>query len=219
MENLNRHFGLVIAYLLPGFVALAGFAPFVPMVAGWLDAGKQTASLGPPLYALLAAIAAGIIASCFRWLIVDQIHALTGLGSPAFNARALEDRPAAVWFLVENYYRYHQFYANTLVAVVWTYVVHRTLGTLSQFGIGLDVGILVLCAALFAGSRDALAKYRKRTQELSRQVSRIHTEDNPMTNGADHHQGGASKPQQPKPETKPQQTPKQQQGAKPATDK
>lgn len=33
MDSLHRHFGLVIAYLLPGFVALAGLAPFVPSVA------------------------------------------------------------------------------------------------------------------------------------------------------------------------------------------
>src|SRR5712691_7153785 len=100
MDFLNRHFGLVIAYLLPGFVALAGFAPLVPMVGGWLDAGNQTASLGAPLYALLAATAAGMVVSCFRWLVIDRIHAVTGLGGPAFNARALEERPAAVLFLL-----------------------------------------------------------------------------------------------------------------------
>ena len=190
MDFLNRHFGLVIAYLLPGFVALAGIAPLVPMVAGWLDAGNQTASLGAPLYALLAATAAGMVVSCFRWLLIDRIHAVTGLGGPAFNARALEERPGAVLFLLENHYRFHLFYANTLVAVIWTYVVHRRLGTSPRLGTGTDVAVVVLCAVLFAGSRDALAKYRNRIKELVGQVAVIDTEADAMTNGADHNQGG-----------------------------
>ncbi len=139
MDVLNRHFGLVIAYLLPGFVALAGIAPFVPIVAGWL-AGEQSASFGAPLYALLAATAAGMVVSCVRWLVVDQLHALTGLGKPVFNARALEAKPAAFTYLVESHYRYHQFYANTLIALAWSYGIHRWLGTSSVLRFGTDLG-------------------------------------------------------------------------------
>src|SRR5258706_5476692 len=102
MESLNKQFGLVIAYLLPGFIALGSIAPFSSTVAQWLRA-DQTVSLGAPLYALLAATATGMVVSCFRWILVDHIHVLTGLSGPAFNARALEERPAAVSFLVENY--------------------------------------------------------------------------------------------------------------------
>jgi hypothetical protein len=193
MDNFNRHFGLVIAYLLPGFVALAGIAPFVPIVAGWLVA-NQTTSFGAPLYALLAATAAGMTVSCIRWALVDQIHALTGLGAPAFNARALEERPAAFTYLVESHYRYYQFYANTLVAVAWSYSIHRWLRTSSLLRFGTDLGVLLLCAVLFAGSRDALAKYRTRINELKGQVSLIHSDGEPMTNGIDHNQGGASTP-------------------------
>ncbi len=212
MESLNKQFGLVIAYLLPGFVVLAGLAPLMPIVHGWLQA-DQRASYGAPLYALLAATAAGMVASCFRWIVIDRIHLLTGLSGPAFNARALEERPAAVSFLVENYYRYHQFYANTLVAVGSTYAVHRWLGTSSHLGIGTDMGVLVLGAVLFAGSRDALAKYRNRTKELGGYVLLIDAEDNAMTNGADHNQGGTSdKPSKPKPGGKPAATPKPAQG-------
>jgi len=167
MEHLSRHFGLVIAYLLPGFVALAGVAPFAPIVSTWLRA-DQSASFGAPVYALLAATAAGMVVSCFRWLIIDRVHALTGLGNPIFNAQALEEKPAAFAYLVENHYRYYQFYANTLVGVVWAYAVHRLLG-ISHFSIGTDIGILILCATLFMGSHDALSKYRMRSQKLTGQ--------------------------------------------------
>lgn len=165
MDTLSRQFGLIIAYLLPGFIALAGIAPLVPSVAEWLHA-DQTASFGAPVYAVLAATAAGMIVSCFRWIIVDTIHAMTGVPGPTFNARALEQNPAAFHYVVESHYRYYQFYSNTLIAVIWAYVVHRWLRTSSLFGFGTDLGVLILCAVLFAGSRDALTKYRNRTRQL-----------------------------------------------------
>ncbi len=191
MDILNRQFGLVIAYLLPGFVVLAGLAPLVPVVAGWLQA-DQTASFGAPLYALLAATAAGMVVSCFRWLIVDQIHSFTGLGGPAFNARALEERPAAFTLLIESHYRYYQFYSNTLVAVAGTYSMHRWLGTSPHLRFNTDLGVLVLCAVLFAGSRDALAKYRGRSRQLIGNVYPLPSNGEAMTNGIDHSEGGSN---------------------------
>jgi hypothetical protein len=165
MDILSRQFGLVIAYLLPGFVALIGIAPLSPTVAGWLHA-DQTASFGAPVYALLAATASGMVVSCFRWFFVDWVHLLTGVTPPVFDARALDAHPAAFNLLVESHYRYYQFYANTLVAVVWTYSIHRWLRTDLLMSLGTNLAVLILCAVLFAGSRDALTKYRNRSSQL-----------------------------------------------------
>lgn len=171
MDNLNRQFGLVIAYLLPGFIALMGVSRVMPVVAGWLRA-DQSASLGAPLYALLAATAAGMIVSCFRWLLVDQLHALMGITAPHFNAQALQEHPTAFNYLVESHYRYYQFYANTLIAVTWTFAVQWTeRSPSSPVSIGMLLGSFILCVTLFAGSRDALTKYRDRTRRLIGQVS------------------------------------------------
>lgn len=166
MDNLSRQFGLVIAYLLPGFVALIGVAPLVPTVAAWLRP-DQAGSFGAPVYATLAATAAGMIVSCFRWLILDRVHAWTGVTAPAFSARALGEQPAAFSFLVESHYRYYQCYANSLVAIAWAYGIHRALHTSPLLGLGSDLGVLILCAVLLAGSRDALSKYRNRSSQLS----------------------------------------------------
>jgi hypothetical protein len=159
------------------------------------------------VYALLAATAAGMVVSCFRWFLVDRVHVLTGVPAPVFNPRALEERPAAVNFLIENHYRYYQFYANALVAVVWTYSIFRLLKASPHLGIGTDIGAVVLCAVLFAGSRDALWKYRGRTRQLVGEFIPRHLKGKPMTNGADHNQGndGSSEkpPVQPKPTAKP----------------
>lgn len=65
MDASSKQFGTMVAYLLPGFIVLAGIAPFAPIVAAWLKPLDQAeASLGAPLYALLAALTIGMIVSC-----------------------------------------------------------------------------------------------------------------------------------------------------------
>ena len=55
-ESTSRHFGLIVAYVLPGFLGLAGLAPIFPMIAEWLRPVNQgDLGLGPPLYALTGA--------------------------------------------------------------------------------------------------------------------------------------------------------------------
>jgi hypothetical protein len=192
MDIFNRQFGLLIAYLLPGFIALAGSAPLSPTVAGWLRA-DQTAPFGAPLYVLLAATAAGMIVSCFRWIVIDRLVALTGVRATPFNTRALEASPAAFNYLVEQHYRFHQFYGNTIIAVVWTYGVYRWLGTPSV-RLGMDIAMLILCAVLFAGSRDALEEYRERSSQLAGPISPYFSEGEAnVTNGIDHHAGSSNK--------------------------
>jgi hypothetical protein len=82
METINRQFGLMVAYLLPGFIGLGGVALLVPSVAHWLEplANQSVAdSLGAPVYAVLSAFAMGMVLSCFRWIIIDHIHHWTGI--------------------------------------------------------------------------------------------------------------------------------------------
>lgn len=211
MEILNRHFGLIVAYLLPGFIALAGVAPLVPVVSSWLQPVNQGLGIGPPVYAIMAATATGMVVSCFRWLLIDRIHAWTGIATPALNYRALEDRMVSFNYLVESHYRYYQFYANTLIAVAWAYSVNRLLKTSSLLRFGTDLGVFILCAVLFAGSRDALAKYRHRSGQLVGQLAEKDDAGEVMTNGIDHNQGhgtSGTTPPDKKPAGKPEAVPK-----------
>jgi hypothetical protein len=192
MDILNRQFGLVIAYVLPGFVALAGVAPLVPTVYSWLHA-DQTAGFAAPVYSLLAATAVGMVVSCFRWLILDSLHEVSGLPTPTFNARAIEASSSTFNLLIENHYRYYQFYGNTLVALIWAYAVHRTLSAPSHLRIGTDLGVLIVCVVLFAGSRDALRKYRMRSRQLDASFAFTNTDGEIVTNGIDHSQGNGDK--------------------------
>src|SRR4051794_1535363 len=111
MDTINRQFGLMVAYLLPGFIGLGGVAVLVPAVAQWLQpvGGQSGWDIAPPVYAVLAAVSAGMVFSSFRWLIIDHIHAWTRITAPAWDVSRLEEKMTAFDYLVEHHYRYYQF--------------------------------------------------------------------------------------------------------------
>ena len=165
----SRQFGLVIAYVLPGFIALAGIAPLFPAVAQWLapvPSGQFDFGLGPPLYAVLGAMALGQVLSCFRWVLIDHAHGLMGLKRPTWEDNQLDRVLGAFDYLVQSHYRYYEFCGNTLLAVLWAYGVNRSLATLEGFSLTTDVAVVVLVLVLFAASRNALMNYYDRTRRL-----------------------------------------------------
>jgi len=164
MESFS--FGLIVAYVIPGFIGLAGLMPLVPMIGQWLTPVHGDTGLGPPIYAILAATAVGLVVSCFRWLFVDQIHHWSGLKAPPADFKALDGRVQGFDYLVQNHFRYYEFCGNTLVAGLWAYCLNRSLQTSPLLGIGTDLGMAILSVVLFAASRDALAKYYQRTHRL-----------------------------------------------------
>lgn len=166
-EPSNRQFNLIVAYLLPGFVGLAGIVPLFPAVADWLrPVDQREYGIGPTVYALLAATATGMIVSCFRWIIIDQLHHATGIKPPAWDDKRLADVLGGFDYLVQNHFRYYEFSANTLVAGIWAYGVNRLMKTLPILGVGTDIGMVLLTLVLFAASRDALARYYGKARQL-----------------------------------------------------
>jgi hypothetical protein len=166
-EISNRQFGLIVAFLIPGFIGLAGVAPLVPVVGEWLrPINIGDFGIGPTVYAVMAAIAVGMMISCVRWLLIDHALHWVGVRPPAWDFRNLETRLEAWDYLNANFYRYYQFYANTLVAVAWAYLVNRFNQKSPTLDLGTDLGVVFLCVVLFLGSRDALSKYYTRSGQL-----------------------------------------------------
>jgi len=151
---------------VPGFIALGGLALLVPGVASWFRVAETGSGVAASVYTLLAATSLGMIVSCLRWVLVDHALALTGVRAPVWGLDRFEKRLDAFDKFVEYHYRYYQSYANTIIAVLWTYLLHRWLGTTSTLSPVTDIGIVILCAVLFAGARDALRKYYERTGSL-----------------------------------------------------
>lgn len=164
----SQNFGLIIAYLLPGFVALWGVSYFSPTVAGWIVASQHDApTLAGFGYVTLASLAAGVTVSAVRWAIVDHLHHVTGVVPPAWKFTHLEGKLQGYLTLIENHYRYYQFYANMFVAAAFAYWARLFCeGPSAANRLATTCGFLALEMILFAGSRDTLHKYYSRTQQL-----------------------------------------------------
>ena len=110
-------FGLLIAYVVPGFTSLWGASYLSPTLRSWLGAEPaQTASLGGFLFVTVASIVAGLTVSTIRWATIDPVLHRLGVPRPGWNFSRLQTHIDAYCALVENHYRYYQFYANMVVA-------------------------------------------------------------------------------------------------------
>ena len=174
MESLtNKNFGLVIAYLLPGFVLLGGISTHSGLIRDWmLGTGVESqATLGGFLYSTLTALLLGLICSTIRWLVFDSIHHATGIGRPNWNFKALQQNLGAYSLLEDNHYRYYQFYGNCIVAWIAAFLLWR-FSDIGSASLWLDVGALILAAVLYVGSRACLypqveASFRRRIRSAS----------------------------------------------------
>ncbi|MCI0740055.1 MAG: hypothetical protein L0Y72_13500 [Gemmataceae bacterium] len=164
---------MLIAYVLPGFTALWGASYLAPEVRSWFgQAPAEVPTLGGFLYLTVASIAAGLTISTIRWLLIDTLHHLTGVRQANWDFTRFQEQVVAYNLLTDIHYRYYQFYANGVIALLWVEVARRTsLG----WGSGLDrvdAGLLVLIVVFLLGSRDTLRKYYQRTGQLLRMTKR-----------------------------------------------
>ncbi len=97
MEPLkNDSFGLLIAYVLPGFVALSATAFYSETVRSWLGASSSfSPSVGGFLYVTLASTALGLLISTIRWAVIDRLHHATGIREPKWDFSTLQRNFAA----------------------------------------------------------------------------------------------------------------------------
>jgi hypothetical protein len=160
----SANFGLLIAYVIPGFVMLWGFAPYSPTIRIWLSQNPTDgATIGGFLYGTIASVGAGLLISTLRWLVIDSIHDRSGIRQPAWNLRKLRDSVSAFDRIVDHQYRYYQAYANGIVSISIALPMHWIADEFS----GLQLmGMLLMDALLFVGSRDVLRKYYQRVDAL-----------------------------------------------------
>lgn len=160
-----KSFGVLIAFLLPGFIATLGLSLQSPTVATWVQGyGQSQPSVGGMLFATVLSLWNGLIASTVRWLVVDRIHRWTGVRKTSWDYRRLQANIAAYQLLEENHYRFYQFYGNSLCAVIFTFGAWR-FSTQSCIG-WPELGFVLISLLLFLGSRDTLQKYFIRVDAL-----------------------------------------------------
>lgn len=172
MESLsNRNFGILIAYVIPGFVAMTG--PFMHgyeairgghvWVIEWLGTSSTPPTIGGVLLLTMVALFFGLVVSAVRWLIIDSLHHRTGVEPVAWDIGNLGQRIQGYETMVEFHYRYYQFYANSLLALVFHYSFRwQAVGIVALEAFLVFIVIVVL----FVGSRDCLKKYYQRVARL-----------------------------------------------------
>jgi hypothetical protein len=168
MQNVSdSSFGPLIAYLIPGTTALWGLSRFSPSLQALfaiVPAGAPT--IGGFLYLTLAAMAVGMTVTAIRWVVIDQLHRVTGLPPPHLDFSKLPGKVESLALLIEIHYRHYQFYANMAVALVIAYGCYRmSLETIYEAG-WPDSAFLFLQGVFLAMSRDTLRKYYRRSEQL-----------------------------------------------------
>ena len=163
-----RNFGILIAYVIPGFAVVATVSRDVPIIRFWLGGSSVgTPTIGGFLYVTLASVAFGMVVSALRWLLLDSVHHHTGIRRPEWDFSLLQRNRAAVLTLVEQHYRYYQFFGNSLIATLLAATrpasLYAFLPTSPPVAL---VAIALLLILLFVASRDALQKYYLRTAAL-----------------------------------------------------
>ena len=156
-----QNFGLLIAYLIPGFIAVNGVAFQSSRAAGWLGGlGHGSGpTVGGFLFLTIAAVFAGLIASTFRWMLIDRILHATGIRRPDWDFRQLNPNLPAFQTLIEIHYRSYQFYANSMVAMYF-YAAMRW--NRNGFNLSEAAIVMVLGTVLLLGARDTLWNYYRR---------------------------------------------------------
>ena len=159
----DRNFGLLIAYIVPGFLALIGVSVIWPTVGVWLSIAsvEQMPTVAGFLYITIASIGMGMTVSAIRWITLDQVHEHTGVPRPIWDDAKLQDNYDAFLMVVEHHYRHYQFHGNSLVSMMIVYVA-RLMATEISFGDGTEVALLVLGAVFFKASRNNLKRYYSR---------------------------------------------------------
>jgi hypothetical protein len=177
-ESRLGDFGLVIAFLVPGFLGFWGLAQYSPTIRRWFGiAGQSKADVGGFLFVLLSSLALGVFLSGVRWAIVDSFFAFIGkrwkntkLKRPDWDEGSLreEERRVAFDMIVRDYYRFYQFYANTFVglAVAYTSYHFAVPGRPILRPIGVFVLFLVGEFFLLVSAGDSLRKYHRAGEKI-----------------------------------------------------
>ena len=166
--------GTVIAFVAPGFITLRGAAYHLPIAANWIDAAvAKEQNVGIFFFALLASLSLGIVVSGIRSMLLDPLYhrgvfklkPVSRVRLP-FSELTTEHRLAAFEGIVENYYKYYQFYANTFVALLLLVIAHATADGAAKWSGVLYAVLFLSLLALFFAARSSLSQYSSAAEQL-----------------------------------------------------
>lgn len=143
-----------MAFLLPGMILLYGIGLWYPSLFPALQAAdKADASIGPSIIYLLVCVAAGLIISAVRWVFYEKgVCRKKQFNPDHFNRLSQSNKLSSFKAVVDEHYRYHQFYGRASIALLpsFAYLFRWTYATQSCFRV-TSLAILILLAEVLLG--------------------------------------------------------------------
>lgn len=111
-------FGLIIAYLLPGLAGFYAFTFYFQRVASLFSKfGSSESNVGLFLLVILASVIVGLEISVIRWVVFEGCLCRNHKLKPEdLKNLANKDKYVAFRMLVDEQYRYHQFFGGMAIA-------------------------------------------------------------------------------------------------------
>ncbi len=165
-DHLGKSFGLTIAFLIPGMVALYALAYFMPELRTWFGlVSERPTTVGGFLFVVVGSFGVGVIVSGVRWFLCDRF--LAPQVSLNTQRRREGETEAAYQALIANHYQYYQFYANTSVALAWLFLCWLIAND-PGWAAALQrlVFLAVAAGALLLFAHDAMKKFNRKALQL-----------------------------------------------------
>jgi hypothetical protein len=168
MKDLtSTSFGYVIAFLLPGLLGLYALSYWSSGVGELLQpALKADATVGPSIILLLIALGIGLCISAIRFFAFEKFLCRKhSFPADMFAKLTAENRLTSFKAVVDEHYRYHQFYGGCAVALVvlcagWLHSqVHA--GRCGRLVL-ISLGFLAFEGMLIQTAADAFKRYVER---------------------------------------------------------
>src|SRR5258708_17169689 len=119
-ELSSTSFGYVIGFLLPGLLGLYALAYWFPDIRSLLEpAASKDATIGPSFLLLLSALTVGLLTSAMRFFVFEKwLCKEHSFQKDMFKELAKEQKLPAFKAVVDEHYRYHQFYGGCAIAFI-----------------------------------------------------------------------------------------------------
>lgn len=162
----STSFGYIIAFLLPGLLGLYAltywFSPAGQIISPVL---KADTTVGPSVILLLIALAVGLCVSALRFFLFEKLLCRNHKFPPdMFSKLAAEGRLSSFKSVVDEHYRYHQFYGGCAVAILILYTgwFRHAIDDIDLRFVLVSVAFGLFELLLIVTGKDAFVRYVQR---------------------------------------------------------
>lgn len=166
MKDLtSTSFGYLIAFLLPGIFGIYALSSWMPDVGVMLQPLlRADATVGPSVVFLSIAVGMGLCLSAVRFFVFEKaLCRKHKFRKDMFASLYKENKLPAFKSVVDEHYRYHQFYGGCAVAslLLFTGWFYQHL-TCDRQSVCLSIGFVVVELLFGCSARDSFVRYVER---------------------------------------------------------